>query len=534
MLADRYVIEGRLAVGGMGGVHVALDTRLGRRVAVKLLREDLAASPEFVERFRREAHTVAGLGHANIAQVFDYGQDGPVHFIVMELVPGSDLARLLADRGRILPADVVDIGTQVCAALAAAHRAGIVHRDIKPGNVIVGPDGHVKVTDFGIARALGEAPLTQTGSVMGTAQYLPPEQSTGQPATPASDLYSLGVLIYQMLTGSVPFTGDSPVAVAVRHLAEDVPPPSASVPGVPPGLDRVVAMATAKSPEERYASADEMGAALREALHAPGAPWTLPAATTVLPAAAQGASPSLAPAAPAGPSTARLPVTQPPTRASRRDQAQASRGGLSRRWLIAGGVGVGAVALVAAMALSSGTESGSPPGPVVAATTAPPATTSQPPTTSATPTTTTTTPRPTRTQPVVPGGLVGQDVDAAEELLKELGYRVEKVAFDSTARKDSVIATVPGEGRPLSPGQTVVLVVSKGDVDRRGAGFVVPDGLVGMRARDVERQLRGEAKVSTMQVRSTKKPGTVLATWPAAGQTSPTGRLVLVVASGDD
>src|SRR5690606_6697376 len=148
----------------------------------------------------------------------------------------------------------------------------------------------------------------------------------------------------------------------------------------------------------------------------------------------------------------------------------------------------------------SGTESSSPPGPVVAATTAPPATTSQPPTTSATPTTTptTTTPRPTRTQPVVPGGLVGQDVDAAEELLKELGYRGEKVALDSTARKDSVIATVPGEGRPLSPGQTVVLVVSKGDVDRRGAGFVVPDGLVGMRARDVERQLRGEAKVSTM------------------------------------
>lgn len=524
MLAERYVLERQLAVGGMGGVHVALDTRLGRRVAVKLLREDLAASPEFVERFRREAHTVAGLGHANIAQVFDYGQDGPVHFIVMELVPGSDLARLLRDRGRILPADVVDIGSQVCAALAAAHRADIVHRDIKPGNVIVGPDGHVKVTDFGIARALGEAPLTQTGSVMGTAQYLPPEQSTGQRATPASDLYSLGVLIYQMLTGDVPFTGDSPVAVAVQHLSEEVPAPSTVVPDVPPGLDRVVTRATQKRPEDRYTSADEMGAALREALHASATGWAPAGTTTVLPAAVHGA----------GASTARLPIAEPPsTRSSRHEQERAGGRVLSRRWVAA--AGVGAAALIALLAFSLGRDTGADaPGPAVAGTTAPATATTAPrpsqTTTTAKPTTTT--PKPTRSEPSVPAGLVGQDVDAVQGRLKDLGYRVQKVDFASEAPKDSVVATIPGAGRPLVPGQTIVLVVSKGEVDRRGNAFVVPDGLVGQRARDVERQLRGDARVSTIQVRSATEPGTVVATWPTAGQTSPSGRLLLVVASG--
>jgi serine/threonine-protein kinase len=538
MLAHRYVLERRLAMGGMGGVHVAMDERLGRRVAVKLLREDLAASPEFVERFRREAHTVAGLGHSNIAQVFDYGQDGERHFIVMELVPGADLAKLLAERHRLPAEEVVDIAGQVCAALSAAHRAGVVHRDIKPGNVIVGPDGHVKVTDFGIARALGEAPLTQTGSVMGTAQYLPPEQSTGQPATPASDLYSLGVLIYQMLTGEVPFTGDSPVAVAVRHLSEDVPAPSAAVPDVPAALDHVVARATAKRPEDRYATADEMAAALRESLLGPTTAWALPpAATTVLPAFAPagastvphaaGPTPSAAAGAP-GPTTARLPVTGPPlTRASRREQEPSAAP--SRRWVAA--AGVGALALVGLIALWSGDDTAETPRePVVAATTAPPAKPSTTTTTAARPTTTS--PKPTRTQPVVPGGLAGQDVKAVEELLKGLGYRAQKVDFGSEAPKDTVIATIPGAGRPLTDGQTIVLVVSTGSLDRRGNGFVVPDGLVGDRARDVERRLRGDARVTVLEVRSSQERGTVLATWPAAGQVSPSGRLLLVVAAG--
>ncbi|HEU5144906.1 MAG TPA: protein kinase [Dermatophilaceae bacterium] len=529
MLASRYVLERQLAVGGMGGVHVAMDQRLGRRVAVKLLREDLAASHEFVERFRREAHMVAGLNHPNIAQVFDYGQDGRAHFIVMELVEGADLARLLAERHRLAPAEVVDIAGQVCAALAAAHRAGVVHRDIKPGNVIIGPEGHVKVTDFGIARALGEAPLTQTGSVMGTAQYLPPEQSTGQPATPASDLYSLGVLIYQMLTGEVPFTGDSPVAVAVRHVSEDVPPPSALVPDVPRGLDAVVARATAKQPVDRYASAEEMAAALRESV-LPATAWAMQGSdsrtTTVLPALAApvgGQGPV------SGPTTARLPVAAAPaTRAARRQEAQTGTStGPSRRLLVAAGAGV--LALIGLFAFTGGEDPAQhPAAPVVGATTAP-ATSSTP-----TPTTTTTTARPTPKEPVVPGGLVGRDWDDVEDLLKGLGYRVQKVEFGSERPKDSVLATIPSAGRELAAGQTVVVVISKGEEDRRGSGFVVPEGLVGQRARDIERQLRGEARVSMVQVRSSREPGTVVATWPRAGTTSETGRLLLFVASGGD
>jgi serine/threonine protein kinase len=179
MLAARYRVEQRLAIGGMGAVYVGVDERLGRPVAVKLLKEELAGQPDFVERFRREARAAAGLSHPNVAQVYDYGQDGQQHFIVMELVEGTDLARLLRERGRLWPSEAVRIATQVCLALSAAHAGGIVHRDLKPGNVIICPDGMVKVTDFGIARAAGHSSLTQTGTVMGTAQYLRPEQATG-------------------------------------------------------------------------------------------------------------------------------------------------------------------------------------------------------------------------------------------------------------------------------------------------------------------------------------------------------------------
>lgn len=528
MLASRYTLERQLAMGGMGGVHIARDERLGRRVAVKLLREDLAASHEFVERFRREAHMVAGLGHPNIAQVFDYGQDGTRHFIVMELVAGVDLARLLHDRHRLAPAEAVDIATQVCAALSAAHRSGVVHRDIKPGNVIIGPDGHVKVTDFGIARALGEAPLTQTGSVMGTAQYLPPEQSRGEAATSASDLYSLGVLLYQMLTGVVPFTGDSAVAVAVQHVSQAMPPPSATVPDIPPALDLVVSRATAKRPGDRYASADEMAAALRESLFVGAATArAMPAATTTTMLPAAGAAPA------AAPGTARLPVVPgPSTRADLREQARSgSPGGPPRRWFVIAGTAA-AVALIGLVALLSGedpTPASSPPVATLTAST--PATTS-PTSTSARPTTSATTTK--ASGPVVPAGLVGRNKDVVEELLKELGARVEKVPFSSAAPKDSVLATLPGAGRPLREGQTVVLVISTGDVERRGDAFVVPEGLVGERVRTVERMLRGQnVRLSMVQVRSAKEPGTVVSTWPVAGATSQTGRLLLVVSSGD-
>ena len=262
-IAQRYLLGERIAVGGMGEVYLATDERLGRQVAVKVLSPAFAESPDFVERFRREALTAAALSHPNIAQVYDYGVDGASHFIVMEYAEGWDLAHLIREHGRLTPSDAVRIAEQVCAALAVAHRAGVVHRDVKPGNVIVRPDGTVKVTDFGIARALGQASITDTGTIMGTAAYVAPEQARGEPTTPASDLYSLGILLFQMLTGAVPFEGDTPVAVAIRHLDEPVPLPSSRVADLPANLDEVVVRATAKAPADRYPDADAMAAALR-------------------------------------------------------------------------------------------------------------------------------------------------------------------------------------------------------------------------------------------------------------------------------
>nr|WP_256796006.1 protein kinase [Terrabacter sp. Ter38] len=284
-IAERYSLRERIAVGGMGEVHLATDDRLGRLVAVKVLAAGFADSPDFVERFRREALTAAALSHPNIAQVYDYGVDGDSHFIVMEYAEGQDLAQVIREHGRLTPGDAVRIAEQVCAALGAAHRAGVVHRDVKPGNVIVRSDGTVKVTDFGIARARGQASLTDTGTVMGTAAYVAPEQARGEATTPSSDLYSLGILLFQMLTGSVPFEGDTPVAIAMRHLDEPVPLPSSRVADLPANLDEVVVRATAKSPADRYADADAMAAALvGHEMRADAATRALPAgeATSVL------------------------------------------------------------------------------------------------------------------------------------------------------------------------------------------------------------------------------------------------------------
>jgi serine/threonine-protein kinase len=260
---DRYRLESRIATGGMGAVFAAVDERLGRRVALKLLRGDLARDPAFVERFRREARAVAALAHPNIAGIFDYGEQGGDHFIVMELAEGRDLARVLREQGRLPPDRAVRIAEQICDALGHAHAAGVVHRDVKPANVIVGEQDLVKVTDFGIARVIGDSSLTATGSVLGSAHYIAPEQANGAPAGPASDIYATGIVVYEMVTGSLPFTGDSPVGVAMRHVTDDVPPPSRLNPEVPPALDHVVARATARAPEDRFPSAAAMAAALQ-------------------------------------------------------------------------------------------------------------------------------------------------------------------------------------------------------------------------------------------------------------------------------
>jgi serine/threonine-protein kinase len=243
----------------MADVWLADDIELGRPVAIKVLHDRFAQDAQFVERFRREAAAAAGLMHPNVVGVFDRGQVDGTYYIAMEYVEGSSLKELI-DRGLTVP-QAVEITRQILAAERFAHEHGIVHRDIKPQNVIVDPAGRVRVLDFGIARA-GASEITQTGSVMGTAQYLSPEQAQGLEVTPTSDIYSTGVVLYEMLTGRVPFEGDSAVAIALKQVSEQPAPPSTLNPGVPPALDAVVLRALAKDPANRFASAEEFSRAL--------------------------------------------------------------------------------------------------------------------------------------------------------------------------------------------------------------------------------------------------------------------------------
>ena len=535
-IAQRYLLGERIAVGGMGEVHLATDERLGRQVAVKVLSPAFAESPDFVERFRREALTAAALSHPNIAQVYDYGVDGGSHFIVMEYAEGWDLAHLIREHGRLTPSDAVRIAEQVCAALTVAHRAGVVHRDVKPGNVIVRPDGTVKVTDFGIARALGQASITDTGTVMGTAAYVAPEQARGETTTPASDLYSLGILLFQMLTGAVPFEGDTPVAVAIRHLDEPVPLPSSRVADLPANLDEVVVRATAKAPADRYADADAMAAALRvHETRADAATRALPLgeATAVLDLAATTSSPTSSPmsgtASSTASSTAMMPAvpSAPPTGPV--DATDRSSAGAHRRpsgprpvvWVLSAAV----VALVATLAyvLLSGSDPATPPA------------TGRPAASSPTPSSAPPTTSPPADGSAVPAGLVGRQRDAAVSELIGLGVNVRWVLVRSTQPDGAVLGSFPAEGQPMAKGQTVALVVSRGHAPEKvSSSFVVPDGLAGASASDAAQRLGGtDVRVTRVIIPAAGKEGQVLATWPAAGARATDGVVVLVVGGAD-
>jgi serine/threonine protein kinase len=268
LFADRYRLERRLGVGGMATVQLAFDTRLERYVAVKLLAEHLAEDASFVSRFRREALAAARLVHPNIVQVFDFGSDASSgrQFIVMEYVDGHSCAELLRDNGPMSPRDAVEILTQACRGLDYAHRNGVVHRDVKPGNLMVNTDGVVKLADFGIAKAAEQSDITKVGSVLGTAAYLSPEQARGEPAGPASDMYALGVVSYQLMSGHLPYEAASLTDLA--RLQESGPPPRLSdeVRDVPVTLAAAVARALAKDPARRYEDAAEMEDALRDGL----------------------------------------------------------------------------------------------------------------------------------------------------------------------------------------------------------------------------------------------------------------------------
>ncbi|MFI9537970.1 serine/threonine-protein kinase [Nocardia fusca] len=352
LIADRYRLQRLIATGGMGQVWEALDTRLDRRVAVKVLKSEFSADPTFRHRFRTEAKTTAQLNHSGIAGIYDYGetydpQGGETAYLVMELVQGEPLNTVLNRLGRLSVAQGLDLLEQTGRALQVAHLAGVVHRDVKPGNILVTPTGQVKITDFGIAKAVDASPVTKTGMVMGTAQYIAPEQAVGEDATAASDVYSLGVVGYEALAGQRPFTGDGALTVAMKHVRE-VPPPMPT--DLPPNVRELVEITLAKDPAQRYADGGEFAeavAAVRSGRRPPP-PRNLPVAgpTSVLAAPPQPGYDETAtvryntpPAAMAGPATTYDRGAHDPGDDDYRDNPGGGLLNKNQKWMIALGIG---------------------------------------------------------------------------------------------------------------------------------------------------------------------------------------------------
>ncbi len=255
---DRYEIVKSIGEGGMANVYLANDTILDRKVAVKVLRGDLSSDDRFIRRFQREALSVSNLSHQNIVEVYDVGEEDGAYYIVMEYIDGKTLKQLLKKRGSLTLSEVIDIMTQLTDGIAHAHESYIIHRDIKPQNIMIEDDGKIKITDFGIAMALNATQLTQTNSVMGSIYYLPPEQASGKTATIKSDIYSLGILMYELLTGTVPFRGDNAVEIAIKHMNDKIPSIRKQNPAIPQSVENILLKATAKNPRNRYESARDM------------------------------------------------------------------------------------------------------------------------------------------------------------------------------------------------------------------------------------------------------------------------------------
>jgi serine/threonine-protein kinase len=378
-LSGRYRLQRLIATGGMGQVWEAVDSRLGRRVAVKVLKQEFSQDPEFIERFRAEARTTAMLNHPGIAAVHDYGEsqldgEGRTAYLVMELVNGEPLNSVLKRTGRLSLRHALDMLEQTGRALQVAHAAGLVHRDVKPGNILITPTGQVKITDFGIAKAVDAAPVTQTGMVMGTAQYIAPEQALGHDATPSSDVYSLGVVGYEVVSGKRPFTGDGALTVAMKHIKEPPPPLPSEL---PPNVRELIEITLVKNPAMRYRSGGpfaEAVAAVR-AGRRPPRPSHSPPPGRASPASIPS-SPTTRAAAVATPRTAAPRRSRPTTGSHRPPPARRTFSSGQRALLWAAGV-LGALAIIIAVliVINSRTDNEQqPPPPTVTDTGGPPAT----------------------------------------------------------------------------------------------------------------------------------------------------------------
>lgn len=485
-LGDRYDVGQIIGRGGMAEVHEGLDTRLNRRVAIKVLRADLARDPIFQERFRREAQSAAGLNHPNIVSIFDTGEDiiiegqTPTHvpYIVMEFVDGVTLREMLQNGPRILPERGLEIVAGVLAALDYAHRHGIVHRDIKPANVMINTHGDAKVMDFGIARAVSDAAtsVTATSAVMGTAQYLSPEQARGEVADARSDIYAAGCVLYELLTGSTPFTGDSPVSIAYQHVNSQVVSPSSLDPSIPATLDSIVLHALAKNPSSRYQTAAEMRADVERAIA--GMPISASVDTQVLVESAP---------------TAAIPVVEQENYYEELEPLKSRKKSQGLKW---GGAVAGLAAAVAAMFFLASSIFGGGGGNVT-----------------------------------VPD-LRGKTVSEAQLALSSVGLVLgtQTPTADDTALKGTIIGQDPAVGEQIEKGQAINVKISNGKEQT-----TVPD-LIDLASIEDARTALTDAKLVLGKVTpkdSDKPEGTILEQNPSAGSSAEvSSRVDVVVSSG--
>ncbi|MEU6248303.1 Stk1 family PASTA domain-containing Ser/Thr kinase [Glycomyces sp. NPDC047010] len=471
LLGGRYEIGEVVGYGGMAEVHRGRDLRLGRDVAVKLLRADLSRDESFLIRFQREAQNSASLNHPNIVAVFDTGEDMGIPYMVMEFVNGRTLKEVLLAEGRFDPAAACEVVADMCSALDFSHKHHIIHRDVKPGNVMLSDTSQVKVMDFGIARALAsnQATMTQTSAVIGTAQYLSPEQARGETVDARSDVYAVGCVLYELLVGHPPFTGDNPVSVAYQHVREEARPPSELNPSIPPSVDAVIMKALAKNPENRYHSAGQMREDLIRAARG----------QEVMAPAVMGPADRTAIIDP----DATAPIRQLPTSTSKR-----------RPWLIALGV---VLALVAVTAAAWGIMQAMNQAAMA-------------------------------TVPAVIGlsEQEASDALAAEELEVKVEYEVATDPNDTSI--DKVVDQSPQSGDEVDQGTTITITVRQAPEDVEVAN------VVGDQFDDAKAELEGDnLTVKENPVEDTAPEGTVLSQDPEAGDTVPPGtEVTLTVSAG--